>query len=276
MMLGREEHVEQAFFFRTMRERMEQKIPMQELLASAQEEILATTDLPKAIDFMLAELLHSGIISSAMRQLSHYFTSFQTFIVAEAEDDRGRFDFRIGLEILRREAEYKSTEPTRPGLFVYQFETLCRNRLRYDQGLAAVAKDPFYDQAWSEWIETVRRQIGIVEFADLLYVRSEHYVERQAREGAPVSPTAQPPLFGRKAGRIALANRLKDPLLLLSALHRQLGYPAVPRPKPVDDKLDLVPQLSRRIERLEQRIKLMEDEQRGGIDLSQFYEPPNG
>ena len=86
-------------------------------------------------------------------------------------------------------------------------------------------------------------------------------------------PDDHPPvLFGSKEGRISLANRRKDPLLLLAALHRQLGYPSVPRLKPVEDKLDLIPQLSRRIERLEQRLKLMEDEQKGGIDLTHFYE----
>jgi hypothetical protein len=271
-MLEREEHIEQAFFFRTLRERMELNMPLQELLAAAREEILATTNLPKAIDFMLSELLHQGVVATAMKQLNHYFTAFQTFIVQEAENDRGRFDFRVGLEILQREAEYLGDDPNRPGLFVYQFETLCRNRLSYDQGLDAVSQDPFYDEDWQEWIQTVRRQVGIIEFADLLYVRSQHYVDRQERLGTPLTDDHPPVLFGSKEGRIAMANRRKDPLLLLAALHRQLGYPAVPRLQPVEDKLDLIPQLSRRIERLEQRLKLMEDEQQGGIDLTQFYE----
>ncbi len=271
-MLESEEYIEQAFFFRVLRERMQMNMPMQELLAAAQEEVLATTNLPKAIDFMLSELLHEGVFSPAMKQLGHYFTPFQAFIIAEAEDDRGRFDFRVGLEILQREAEYRGGEPDRPGLFVFQFETLCRNRLSYDMGLEAIGRDPFYDADWQAWISTVRRQVGIIEFADLLYVRSQHYVERQERMGATVPDDHPPILFGSKEGRIALANRRKDPLLLLAALHRQLGYPAVPRMKPADDKLDLIPQLSRRLERLEQRLKLMEEEQDGGIDLTQFYE----
>jgi hypothetical protein len=41
--------------------------------------------------------------------------------------------------------------------------------------------------------------------------------------------------------------------------------------RPVDDKLDLVPQLVRRVERLETRLKLLEEEQREGIDLTRFY-----
>jgi hypothetical protein len=271
-MLEREEYIEQAFFFRILRERMEMNMPMQDLLSAAREEVLATTNLPKAIDYMLSELLHEGIFSTAMAKLSHYFTAFQTFIVAEAEDDKGRFDFRVGLEILQREAEYLAAEPLKTGLFIYQFETLCRNRLSYDTGLAAIGTHPMYGPDWQEWVNTVRRQIGIIEFSDLLYVRSEHYIQQQERLGAELPADHPPVLFGPKEGRIALANRQKDPLLLLSALHRQLGYPAVPRQKPIDDTLDLVPQLSRRIERLEQRLKLIEDEQKGGIDLTQFYE----
>jgi hypothetical protein len=81
-------------------------------------------------------------------------------------------------------------------------------------------------------------------------------------------------LFGSREGKISLANRRKDPLMLFAALQRQLGYPVVPRQKPVDETVDLVPQLLRRLERLEGRLKLVEDEQRGGIDISEFYQPP--
>ena len=84
-MLSREEYIEQAFFFRTLRERMVDNTPMQELLPAMREETLATTDLPKAIDFLLGELVHRGAIAASMRQLEHYFRPFQAFVVAEAE-----------------------------------------------------------------------------------------------------------------------------------------------------------------------------------------------
>jgi hypothetical protein len=35
-----------------------------------------------------------------------------------------------------------------------------------------------------------------------------------------------------------------------------------------------LPQLARRLEQMEMRLKLVEEEQRGGIDLTQFYERP--
>ena len=46
----------------------------------------------------------------------------------------------------------------------------------------------------------------------------------------PTSCPSIPTLFGEKEGKIARANRGRDPLYLFSALQRQLGYPEVPRP----------------------------------------------
>ncbi len=83
-------------------------------------------------------------------------------------------------------------------------------------------------------------------------------------------------LFGEREGRIALANRKKDPLYLFSSLNRQLGYPEPPRVKPADKDQPQLPQLARRLEQLETRLKIMEEEQRGGIDLSKFYQRPPG
>ena len=271
-MLEREEIIEQAYFFRTLRERLEMNLPLQELLEHIRDEILSSTKLPMAIDFLHAELMQEGVIGPAMQRLNHYFTAFQTYVFTEAEQETGRFDLRIGLEILQREAEYKSKEPTPGGVFLYHFETLCRNRLRYDPGLDASSSDPIFDETWREWVQLVRRQVGIVDLADMIYVRSEHYLTQQQRQGFEPADEGRAVLFGEKEGKIALANRKKEPLLLLAALQRHLSYPAVPRPKPPAEDPDLIPQLSRRIERLETRLKLMEDEQRdGSIDITKFY-----
>lgn len=59
-------------------------------------------------------------------------------------------------------------------------------------------------------------------------------------------------------------------------LHRHLGYPDVPRPAKSDESPQLIPLLVRRVERLETRLKLVEEEAKGGIDLTQFYAPPAG
>ncbi len=285
--LPSEEYIEQVHFFEVLGERLAENMPAQEALAAIREEILATTKLPMAIDFLLSELRHQGAFADGMKRLGHYFTPFQTYVMAEAENDRGRFDLRVGLQILAREAQYRSDQTIScQGLFLFQFEALCRNRLGYDDGLDAIAKDPSYDAAWSDWILTVRRQIGIIELADLIYVRSEYYQEKQALLATPSEPPlaeTQPTsgaddtlseaavLFGRREGRIAWANRAKDPLLLFAAMQRQLGYPVVPRAQQADPEQHLLPQLARRIEQLEARLKLIEEEQRDGIQLERFY-----
>jgi hypothetical protein len=304
--LGHEEYVEQAHFFRALGERLASNVPAQEVLASVREEVLATTKLPLAIDFLLGELRHAGVLGPAMALLPHYFTPFQAFVIQESENERLRFDLRIGLEILAKEAEYRAGSPTPQGIFLYQLEAISRNRLGYDRGLEAVASDPAFDAVWREWILRLRRQIGMVDIADLIYVHSEYYWQRQGgrrasggggsdrkstnadeqaadrqaeNEGTEAMTSSEGEaviLFGEREGRIALANRHKDPLFLFSSLQRQLDYPAVPRPKPVDAEQALLPQLARRLEQLETRLKIMEEEQRGGLDLSKFYERPPG
>ncbi|MBS0209675.1 MAG: hypothetical protein JSS27_12065 [Planctomycetes bacterium] len=269
MQLDREEYVEQAYFFRALAERMQRNIATQDLITGLREEVLAVTKLPMALEFLSAELKLSGRLSPAMASLGHYFTPFQTFVMAEAEKDRGKFDFLVAAEILEKLARYMSGTPTAQGLFIYQFESLCRNRLGYDRGLEAVSRDPFYDEAWRDWVLIVRRQVGFADFADLIYVRSEAYATTRARRGLTTEDAA-PVLFGEKEGMIALAHRQKDPLWLFAALERHLNYPTVPRTRPVDESKQAVPLLIRRVERLEARLKLLEEEQRGGIDLNRF------
>ena len=186
-MLEREEYIEQAYLFKVLGERLRQNMATQDSLVSIQEEILATTRLPMAMDFMAAELKLQGRFASAMAKLAHYFTPFQTYVVEEAEKEKGKFDIAVALKVLEREATYRANGATPQGIFLYQFESLCRNRLGYDRGLEAIAGDPMFDAGWREWIMTVRRQVGLIDIADLIYVRSEQYlmdVRRQGREEA--------------------------------------------------------------------------------------------
>ncbi|HET6424823.1 MAG TPA: hypothetical protein VFG20_14130, partial [Planctomycetaceae bacterium] len=174
---------------------------------------------------------------------------------------------------LEREAKYRSENPSPAGLFVYQFECLARNRLGYDRGLEAMAADPLYDAMWKEWVRKIRQRLGEREFAELIYARSEWYVEEKYRAGQTDYVPPAPVLFGRAEGRIAKANRGKDPLYLFAALQRQLGYPGVPRARPSASQLKLPPQLEIRLQRLEKRLQLAESESQGKLDLSQFYTP---
>ncbi|MEM7782336.1 MAG: hypothetical protein AAF939_10600 [Planctomycetota bacterium] len=274
-MLDREEYIEQSYLFNGLNNRLEESDPVQVVMKHLRDEILSTTKLPMAIDFLLAELTHVGTMATAMKKLPHYFEPFQTFLIRCAEDDQGRFDMRLALQILEAEAKFRADNQDPVAMFFFQFETLCLNHLDYDFGLHAISQDSTYDKTWQKWILSVRHQVGMVGLADLIYVHSDYYKNRQKerldREGSEMElPDCL--LFGEKEGRIALANRTKEPIYLFSALQRQLGYPAVPRPTVKDPNRDLIPKMARQLERIETRIKLLEDEQRErGIDLSQFY-----
>jgi hypothetical protein len=258
--------------FEILWERLGHDITLQDLLVHCRYEVLATTKLPLAIDFLSTELKHSGLLAPGMRRLQHYFSPFQAFLVEQAEKDSGRFDFRTAVRILQFEAQYKASDRIDPqGLFFYHFEALCRNRLSYDAGLTAMGKDPHYDDAWREWLLVVRAQVGLIDLADLIYGRSEDFVAYRKRH---LGEDAQPEyaiLFGGREGKIAMANRRKELLFLFAAMQRHLGYPTVPKKELFDNTLELVPQLQRRMERLEARIKFMEEEQRQGIDITKFY-----
>ena len=128
-LLDREEYIEQAYFFRVFRERLASELVAQEILQRIHEEILSTTRLPYAIQFLASELKHTGLLSSGFARLPHYFTPFQTFVLRQTEEDTVRISIETALLVLEREAFYRSGEPTRPGMFMYQFEVLCRNRL---------------------------------------------------------------------------------------------------------------------------------------------------
>jgi len=277
-MLDREEYIEQAYLFRSFGERIAAGVAAQEALAAIGQEVLATSKLPLAIGYLVGELKLVGTLSTALARLPHYFTPFQTFVIATAEEEGGRFDIRTAVAILEREATYRAEGATPQGLFFYRFECLSRNRLDYGRGLAAVADDGIFTADWKTWITTVARQVGLIDLADLVFVRSPEYWRLEKRDallaGRPEPAADRPILFGEKEGRIARANRGKDPQFFFAALQRQLGYPAIPRIQVAAPSHESPALLARRLERLEMRLKLLEEEGRGGIDLSRF-DPKN-
>src|ERR1700716_3610639 len=124
--LDREEYIEQAYFFRVLRERMATNMAAQDVLEHIHEEILATTRLPYAIQFLATELKHSGLLASGFTRLPHYFTPFQAFVSQQAEMEGLRFSMPTALLVLEREAEYRAAGGIPAGLFIYQFEVLSR------------------------------------------------------------------------------------------------------------------------------------------------------
>ncbi|MFP6766906.1 MAG: hypothetical protein VB859_01970 [Planctomycetaceae bacterium] len=273
-LLDREEYVEQAYFFRAYRERLADAIPSQEILVQIREELLGTTRLPVALEVIEGELLLRGKLADGMQHLTHYFTPFQIYVISQSERERSKFDQYTALEVLEKEAEYRAEGCSPQGLFIYHFESLARNHLGYDHGLEAVAVDPSYDEDFRKWILKIRTELGTIDFADMLYVRSEQLVaDRRRRPGQQDWDPGYPILFGLKEGRIAKANRGKDPLYMFSALQRHLNYPQVPRSRP-DDEIEIDPLLQHRLQVIEKRLQIVESEQKGGVDLSQFYVKP--
>ncbi len=271
--LPREEYIEQEYFFRTFRERLDDNVPSQEILKTIQEEILSTCQLPVAVDILRTEMMHSGRMGPAMARMSHYFSAFQTYVVENAEDDRSRFEQRTALQILEREARYRAADVSPAGLFMYQLECLARNRLGYQDGLKAMAADEIYDPRWKQWFQFLVLQIGVSELAALVYRASENFQLRRSSQeeesGNPPDDSSQV-LFGNQEGRIARANVGRDPVYFFAALQRQLNYPSVPLPRRTET-MKIAPAVEARFLRIEQRLKLLEMEQRGGIDLQKFY-----
>ena len=192
--LEREEYVEQAYFFNSFRERLVDGLPAQEILARISEELLSTTKLPLAVSFLHAEIKGTGLMAPAMTRIGHYFTAFQTHVISQAEIAMSRFSMEQALLILEREAKYKSEDPSLAGLFIFQFESLSRNRLGYTRGLAAMAEDPFYPEDWKDYILTLRTRLGDVDFADLIFVRSAYFVQRTPEDEPRVRAQVPDPL----------------------------------------------------------------------------------
>ena len=271
--LEREEYIEQAYFLHAFRERVIDGLPSQEVLSRIGEELLATTRLPMAVSFLYAEIKANGLIGPAMERLGHYFTPFQAYVIRQAEADFSRFSMDQALLILEREAKFKADSPTPAGLFVYQFEALSRNRLGYINGLAAMAKDPHYSDDWRDYISMLMHRIGDVDFADLIFVRSSYFVTERRKRDPDYEPK-YPTLFGEKEGKIARANRGRDPMYLFSALQRQLGYPEVPRPRKPDEAEARIALLELRVTQLENRLKAAENDMHNDVDISQFAVKP--
>jgi hypothetical protein len=255
--LEREEYIEQAYFFNAFRERLLDGLPAQDILARIGEELLSTTRLPLAVSFLNTDIKGTGLMAPAMARIGHYFTAFQAHVVDQAEQDTSKFAMEQALLVLEREARFKAENPSLPALFVYQFEALSRNRLGYTRGLAAMAADPFYNEDWQDYILTLRSRLGDVDFADLIFVRSEYFIKERTRLNPEFVPKF-PPLFGEKEGKIARANRGRDPMYLFSALQRQLGYPEVPRLRRPDGLEARVLILEQKIIQLENRLKSAE------------------
>ena len=178
------------------------------------------------------------------------------------------------LLVLEREAKFKSEAPSLPALFVFQFEAIVANRLGYNKGLAGMAADPFYTEEWKDYILTLRTRLGDVDFADLIFVRSEQFVRERRRLNPDFIPKF-PVLFGEKEGKIARANRGRDPDVPLRRTPAPAWLPrGPPHPPPRRARGPRARSSSRSIAQLENRLKIAESDIHQDIDLSQVLVKP--
>lgn len=264
-----EEYIEQAYLFRTCRERRLEGVAMQDVLSQVDQEILSTTKLPFAVSFMLDEMRHSGRISQACARLPHYFTPFQSFVLEQAEREESTLTFEQALQILEREAEYRASGAAPAGLFFFEIEAMSRNRLGYMEGLDRMEGDGLFNDDWLEFLQLIRAQLGLRDLPEMVFARSQAFVELRRRDDPKYQPPFTP-LFGEKEGRIAAAGVGRDPMYFFAALQRQLGYPAPPRPRKDDALAQKLEKMSRAIQRQEEKLRILEQEVRGQVDLSQF------
>ena len=234
-----------------------------------------TTKLPLAIDFLRTEVLHGGRLNPAMAKIGHYFTPFQTFVVAAGRV--GQVEVRHGDRAVNPRADGGV-----PGAGAFAGGAVhlpVRVRGAEPAGLrrrpAGRRRRPLFrtprggpgSPAWrGRWGRRTSPTWSI----------SAATSSSRAAAGPNTTPTGGPATrccSTARLGRIARANRGKDPLYMFAALQRQLGYPRVPKPAaPADDKLP--PAQEARLARLEKRLQLLEAEQRGtGIDLHEFHAP---
>ena len=139
---------------------------------------------------------------------------------------------RIGLEILERLAKYCAESATPAGVFLYQFETISRNRLRYDPGLAATCVDPIFDDAWREWLQMVRNQVGIVDLADLVYLRSAYHVQRREARGLGDDSPTPVVLLGEKRRENRVGEPSQGTIAAAVCLAEAPGVSSCPPPQP--------------------------------------------
>ena len=142
-------YVEQAYFFRTFLKRMADNMPAQEVLESLHQELLSSTRMPMAIQFLATEIKHSGLLATGLERLPHYFTKFQAFSSPEAEDEGRRIIMPTARSSSSRRRRNQAN-PDRPGCSSTSSKHSSEPP-RYLDGIIAMEDDPLYDADWTEY-----------------------------------------------------------------------------------------------------------------------------
>ena len=257
--LEREEYIEQAYFFHAFRERLIDGLPSQDILSRIGEELLSTTRLPLAVSFLSTDIKGSGVMAPAMARIGHYFTPFQTHVVDQAEQDAQ--PLRDGASPTGPGAggEVQGGEPIPAGAVRLPVRGPVAQPARLYEGPGGDGGRPLLHRGLAglhpDAPQPARRRR--LRRPDL---RALRVFRERAKQLNPEFIPKFPTLFGEKEGKIARANRGRDPMYLFSALQRQLGYPEVPRPRRPDELEARVLLLEQKIAQLENRLKAAESD----------------
>ena len=192
-----------------------------------------------------------------MSRLSHYFLLIRPLsfnrLKMIAVDSTCKLPW---LSCNRRQISYRIRRPRS-----FSINSRRLRRLPFDR-TSAMAKDPIFDPDWSEWIYIVRRQVGIVDLADLIFGERSLF-----RAVSATWPKVMRSLATKRADRWAIGT---NPLLLFAALQRHLGYQSC---------RDLNQQMNRRICRCSSAASSGWKPgsswrmSKRAIDLNKFYRP---
>ena len=123
-----------------------------------------------------------------------------------------RFSMEQALLILEREAKYKSENPARrPVHFPVRVSVAKPAGLHPGTG-AAMSADPLYTEDWRDYILMLQTRLGDVDFAKPHPSYYAHFVKERRKTNPEFEPK-YPTLFGEREGKIARANRGRDPVI---------------------------------------------------------------
>ena len=271
--LDREEYIEQAYFFRASASGSPTTCRPRTSSPRLHEELLTTTRLPYAVQFLAAEIKHTGPARQRVREAAALLHPFQAFVIRQAEEEKQRFPMADGAAGAGTRGRVPGRAADQPGLFVYQFETIARNRLGYIDGLAAMAADPLYDADWRATSTSSAGRSATSTSRDLVYLRSELYVTEQRRANPAYEPSRAAALR-REGGEDRQGQPRPRPAV---PVRRAAAATRLPRGAAVtqrdDGKTRSWSKIETKLRELETRLKLAEGELRGNIDLSQFGKP---
>ena len=155
-MLDREEYIEQAYLFRVFAERIAAGIAAQEALVSIGQEVLATSKLPMAIDYLVGELKLVGTLSTAMVRLPPLLHRLPDLRDATGRGGGGPVRHADGAGDARARGDLPRRGGDAAGAVLLPLRVPVAEPPRLRPRPRRVAADDIFDADWKAWIDDGR------------------------------------------------------------------------------------------------------------------------